>query len=692
MSYELIIAEKPSAAKKIAASLADGAPKMEKKGKVTTYSITRNGVEIKVACAVGHLYGVAAKTKAWTYPIFDVEWKPTYETNDTASFAKPYLNNIKALAKKATGFVVACDLDVEGETIAYNILRFACGVNDAKRMKFSTMTASDLSEAYDNQAPHIIFGLANAGVTRHILDFYFGINMSRALSLALKSAGRYKILSAGRVQGPALAILSAREKEIKAFVPVPFWNVELLNEKFKAGHENGDIFEKEIAEKIVADCAGKEAVVSSVNKKEYKQNPPTPFNLSDLQMEAHKLFGMTPRDTQVVAQKLYEQALISYPRTSSQKLPQKLGLKSIVEKLGKNMEYKKHALEVLKTKMIPNEGKKTDDAHPSIYPTGEVPTVSLDTKNKKIYDLIVKRFFAVFGTPAIRESLNVKIAIGDHIFIAQGKRTVEENWFALYAPYVRLDEIILPEMKEGEKIDVKKIELLSKETKPPARYNEASIVRALEKENVGTKATRADIIGTLYKRGYLHNKRIEVTDLGMQVVETLQKHCPEIISVELTRRFENEMEEIEHEKITSEKVIDGAKTELGNLLEMFRSHEKEIGQALLLAQDKTQDAQSILGPCPKCGKDLKMIILRGRGRFVGCSGYPNCKTAFPLPRVGKIVPQNKICEKCNTPIIAVYRKGSRGWKMCLDPKCETKKDWASNKPATETDKEGVAKE
>ena len=673
MSYKMIISEKPSAARKIAEAIAEKGVRTLKAKDVSYLEVERKGEKILVVPAVGHLFGLAQKSKSWTYPVFDTEWQPTFKVSKNAAFAKKYYDMIKLLAKDAKEFIVATDLDVEGETIAFTILKYLCKTTDAKRMEFSTLTKGDLINAYDNAKPHINFGLAEAGVTRHILDFYFGINLSRALTIAVKSAGRYKVLSAGRVQGPALLFLAKREKEIRAFIPTPFWQVEMQTSKFIAMYENDKILEKDAADKIVKETEGKDATVKEQVNKKYKQAPPTPFNLTDLQVEAHKLFSIVPRDTQQIAQKLYEAAVISYPRTSSQQLSEKLEFRKILEKLSNDAEYyqKAKALLALK-KLVPNNGKKTDDAHPPIHPTGEKPK-GLAGRDKKIYDLIVKRFFATFGTPATRESSRIVLDVNSHKFITEGKRTIENGWFDLYEPYVKLEEVTLPDMKDGETVENKKITRLDKETKPPNRYNESSIIKELEKRNLGTKATRAEIINNLYKRDYLMEKRIEVTDLGLTVIDTLDKYCPEIISEELTRNFEKHMDDIEHEKESGDKIIKVAEEKLTAILNKYKENEKEIGKDLVKAVKNTQEDESTIGPCKNCSEGTLMIKMSKFGRFIACDKYPDCKSTYSLPKTGMVKSLKKECEQCGFPMISIIQKGKKPQQLCINPKCPSKK-------------------
>lgn len=684
MAYEVLIAEKPSAAQRISASIAEGAVSTKAVGAVKYYEIARKGKKILVVPAIGHIFGLKQKSGGWTYPIYDVEWVPSFKISEKSKHVKAYYDAIKSLAKGADSFVVGTDFDIEGEVIAFNILRFICGREDAKRMKYSTLTKTELESAFDKASSHIERGLADAGVARHILDYYFGINISRALTLAMKSAGRYKILSSGRVQGPTLKILAQKELEIKAFVPKPYWQVELEAEGFKALYEKDKIWDETEAKKVLGACAGKDATVSKAEKKKVSDPVPEPFNLTDLQAEAYRVFKFPPKMTQEIAQKLYEAALISYPRTSSQKLPSALNLRGILEKLSKQQDYSKIAASVLKKEdLMPSEGKKTDDAHPAIHPTGEAPK-AISAQEKKVYDLIVKRFISVFGDAAINENVNVALDISGLKFLAGGKRIVEPNWYELYAPYSAKKEVLLPELKEGETVKISKANLLSKETEPPRRYTLASIIREMERLNIGTKATRAEIVQNLIVRGYIKaGSSVDVTDLGLKTISVLEKYLPDIVSVELTRKFEDEMDDIEKKKTTPDKVLSEARDELTKSLNAFRLKEKEVGAALLLALNMAASEENVVGKCPACGKNLRIIVSKAtKKRFVGCEGYANgCRNAYPLPQAGMVKTTKDTCKECNSPIVKIITKGKKPWQLCLDPKCKTKAAWGAGKSA-----------
>ncbi|MEK6826319.1 MAG: DNA topoisomerase, partial [Nanoarchaeota archaeon] len=362
--HELIICEKPSAALKVAQALANGSLKKHSIDKVYFYEIKKNNKTIFVASAVGHLFVLAEKNKkGWTYPVFDIAWKPAYEARKKADFTKKYYDVLYKLSKDADSFVIACDFDIEGSLIGYNCLRFIAQKKDAKRMKFSTMTKEDLLNAYENLSNHLDFPQIESGETRHILDFFYGISLSRALTLSIKEAGSFKIMSIGRVQGPALALLSKRELEIKKFKPEPYWEIELITDKLSAFHEKGKFNDKNQAADILKNIKGKPAIVNSIKRTIKIQKPPHPFDLTSLQIEAYKQLGFTPKQTLQLAQNLYIAGFISYPRTSSQKLPLSLGYKKILDKLSKRSGFAK-LIKTLPKKLTPNEGKKTDSAHP----------------------------------------------------------------------------------------------------------------------------------------------------------------------------------------------------------------------------------------------------------------------------------------------------------------------------------------
>ncbi|MEK6812706.1 MAG: DNA topoisomerase, partial [Nanoarchaeota archaeon] len=283
---ELIICEKPAQAEKIASAL--GKPTKHLIDKVSYYELEYKGKKILVGCAVGHLFNLAEKEKnGWKYPVSDIEWKPSYEINKKSDFSEKYLKVLEKLAKKASEFTVGCDFDAEGSLIGWNCIRFIAHQKDGKRMKFSTLTKDELIHSYENAMPHLDFPIIEAGEARHVLDWLAGINLSRALTLAVKSAGLFKLLSIGRVQGPALKIIVEREEEIKKFKPEPYWELFLdgkaKGKEIHAVHEAGRIFDKKQASSLFKKTNQKPAIVESVEQKSSSIPPPPPFDLTTLQ-------------------------------------------------------------------------------------------------------------------------------------------------------------------------------------------------------------------------------------------------------------------------------------------------------------------------------------------------------------------------------------------------------------------------
>ncbi len=697
-SYTLLITEKPSAAKRIADALNDiGTPVKHEEHGVSYYDIVKNGEKIRVVPAIGHLYSVAQEGKGWTYPIFITKWVPSYTINKRSKNTKNFIQVISKLAKEAKNFISATDFDIEGSQIAYSVLKYACGessLSKAHRMKFSTLTKNDIAEAFNSLSPTLDWGLIEAGRTRHEIDWIYGINLSRAMILSLKKAsGMYKALSTGRVQGPTLAFIAEREKKIRSFVPKPYWTINAVTiingEKYPLEYSQRKIWIKKEAETILNKCYNKSGVISQIQVRKTVQRPPTPFDIGTLQSEAYSNFRFIPSRTLRIAEGLYLNALISYPRTSSQKFPPSIDTRAIMKSLSSIKQYSQMIHELLsKEKLVPAQGKKEDPAHPPIHPTGNLPEKKLNDSERKIFDLVVRRFLAVFGEPSIRESLKIDVIINGHIFYLRGRRVLEAGWQKYYSPYVKSEELILPQLSEGQEIKLDSIEIIDNYTSPPPRFNPKSVLSLMENQLIGTKATRADIIDTLYSRGYVTGERIVMTPLGFSVISLLSKYCSEVLSVELTRELEQEMEDIEIQKKTRQKVIIDAVEKLTPLLKEFKLKEEAIGQGLSEAIISLKKEQRTIGTCPVCGDGLLTITYsrKTRKRFVGCSNYwtKKCNFSVPLPQKGDIEALGKNCPHCNFPMIRIRRAGKKLWNMCINwQDCPGRKD-------NEAQKEGMA--
>jgi len=674
MSTTLIITEKPQAALKIAAALSAGKDKKYSEKGVAYYEFEKNGKNFVVGCAVGHLFGIAQKEKRATVPNFNVGWRPNYEKKGS-EYTKKYFNVLKKLAKRADDFIVASDYDIEGEVIGWNVVRFICNQKDAKRMKFSSLTKDELDYSFDNISKTINWGQAIAGETRHYLDWFYGINLSRELMKCLTKTGKFKILSIGRIQGPALTIIVEKELQIKKFKATPYWQVFLLVQDIKKQKLEVS-YPKDITKKgellKFKQLKGKKGIVKTKIKEE-SIAPPVPFDLTTLQTESYKHFNLTPTQTLQIAQKLYLEGVISYPRTSSQKYPEAIGYKKILRALGKNTKLVKYAVNE-----NPVEGKKSDPAHPAIYPTGEFKKI--EGHDKKLYDLIVRRFIATFCNPAVVENKKVEVAVNNLKFSAKGLKIKEKNWMNVYKSNAKESDI--PTM-EGE-ADINEIRIEEKLTQPPKRYSEASLVKELEKRNLGTKATRAGIIDTLYSRNYIKERSIEATPLGMKMVETLKKFSPVILDEELTRELEKEMGSIQTANKNLEgkqkKIMDSAKKSITKIVEDMKKNDVKIGKLIAEANSELWEQEkqdNTLNKCPVCKEgDLRILYNRKSRRFfVACGAYPNCRNTYSLPPNSLIKPAKEDCKICSFPMLISIRKGKRPWKFCFNPECESRKEY-----------------
>lgn len=686
--YELIITEKPQAALKISNAL--GKTIQKDINKIPYYEVDRNGKKIIVACAVGHLFTLKQNSSAKEIPSFDISWTPNYLARKK-DFTKRYYDAILKLIKNAGSLTIATDYDTEGEVIGMNVMKYLCNQQDASRMKFSTLTKDELENSYENKSSHINWGQAIAGETRHYLDWFYGINLSRALMDAIKTTGKFRIMSIGRVQGPSLNMIVQKEKEIQAFKPEPYWQVFIIIDDGIKGLElkyNKDIFDKKELKKF-NNLKGKKARAET-KKIEQRLSPPFPFNLTNLQTEVYKFYGITPSRTLQIAQSLYLAGLISYPRTSSQKLPASIDYNKILNQLAEEFKAKK-----LITRKTPVEGEKSDPAHPSIYPTGNKQILS--GEEKKIYELIVKRFLSLFCDDAIIDSKTITAEINELKFSVKGQAIRKKSWLEIYPS--KLKEEKIPDVEGNVEILNSRTE--EKETQPPRRYSPASIISELEKRNLGTKSTRSSILETLYYRNYIEGQSIKATPFGISLIESLEKYSPIIIDEKLTHEFENEMEEIEkiypdeenkktgvNKKLLEKEqdVINKSKEIITKIAKDFKKNEKKIGKELIEASIQFREQQkreNTLIKCPKC-KNGDLIInysKKNRRFFVACNAYPECRNTFSLPPNGVIKKTEpvKICEECGYPMVMRLAKAKRPWIFCWNPQCKTNAEWTSKR-------------
>jgi DNA topoisomerase I len=677
----LMITEKPSAARAIAYALNRvGKPTRIVKYGLPYFEICRDR-KIIIVPALGHMYTVSSLNKDRTKcPILNYDWLPRYLTERGSAKTRNWLKIISRLALDADTFIDACDYDVEGSIIGYSILKYACGGKEtiARRMKFSTLTSEELEKSYLSLEPSLNFALIEAGITRHEVDWLFGINLSRVLTEATAETGiAHQTISAGRVQGPSLKLLTGREKKIELFVPIRYWTINL---KVRIGSITADAeyskqmikYEQETQE-VASSCKRGTGIVEKIENKKSKLMPPVPFNLGALQAEAYRRFKYSPIATLAIAQKLYLDALISYPRTNSQKLPEENECEKILVMLSKNGIYVDISSELLtKGKIRPLKGRQCDPAHPAIYPTGKMPRIALSPKEKNIYDLVVRRFLNVFEEPMIFQTTDVTINVNGKKFSLEGKKIIREGWLRFCSKSERIQERLLPPIIEGQVINVERIIVRNKFTLPPSRYNPGSLLKEMELRNIGTKTTRAGIIQTLYDRKYIQEEKIRVTDLGSEVVNILRKYCPDLISNDFTKQLEGKMDLIQEGKESKQRVISDTIDSLKTVIAKIMLDKEEIGRRLSQVVNQVKLDEETIGPCPNCqGGRLVLKFSKIGRRFVGCSNYfaSNCKTTFSLPQKGALKSSKLKCEVCSLPTMYVLENHKNPVTFCLNPEC-----------------------
>jgi DNA topoisomerase-1 len=688
--YTLVICEKPDAARRIAEALSRAAPEMFKVANIPAFRVEdASGKRYVVCAALGHLYGVSDTVRdRRVYPALDLEWFPLGAISSRASrLISSRIQAIRSLSAKANAFVNACDFDLEGETIGYNVLRYACGGKEtsATRAKFSTLTKEDVLAAFESRTI-VVQNLAMAGRLRHAIDFIWGVNLSRALSEAIRTGYSFRTVSIGRVQGPALNFIVEKEVENRTFVPFPYWTVSGSFAKddrlFEARYSSVPVLqERHTAEEVKRSCEERGVgVVSRITSESARERPPPPFNLADLQKEAFRVLGYTPSKTLQVAEKLYLGAVISYPRTGSQRLP-RIDYRELLSRLTTIPGYKGLVEQLLSLDVLhPVEGNKTDQAHPAIYPTGKTPGRRLTLEETKIFDLILRRFLSCFGEDAVREVSTSVISVGVHEFTFEETRTLVSGWRRFVAGGRASPSDAIPSpagpsfFGRGDSIDVKAVEVRERFRARPARYNQATLLERMEKEEIGTKATRADIISTLLLRGYVSGETLVPSDLGLSLVEMMQEYCPQIISTRLTRGVEAELERIEDSGESGDDFFEETLSLLLSQIGELRRREAEIGRRMRGSISQDAGAAIVLGNCPVC-KEGKLKVIRSfksGKRFVGCTNYANgCRASAPLPQRGTIRATSKPCASCHWPVVYV-RLGRYPWRLCVNDRCPRK--------------------
>jgi DNA topoisomerase-1 len=681
----LIISEKANAAKKIAQFLAEGPVQEGKHRSVPHHSFAWKGEECVSVGLKGHVLNPEYPEEYSNWQ--KVEPSELIDAEILKSVSeKGVAEAIRSLSKKADRVVIATDYDREGELIGVEALSLAFEANPklmdhVERSRFSALTPGEVNRAFDNLV-EVSRELADAGEARQDIDLIWGATLTRWVSRATRRYGS-AFLSVGRVQSPTLVLIAQRERERRAFVPEPYWEIEATlkngGEPFVVRHAHGRFKEEAAARKAYQNLT-ETATVTEVRQKSSTRPPPTPFNTTGFLTAAASL-GIGPSRAARIAEDLYTDGYISYPRTDNTVYPRSLDLREVLGNLKRVEGAGPYAEKLLASgKLSPTRGKKETTDHPPIYPTGYASKEALREDRWKIYQLVVRRFLATLSGPATTLRTTLRFDSGGEPLTTSGTVVTEEGWLGVY-PYSRRQDEELPALNEGEVVEVVDADVLGKETQPPGRYGQGRLIKLMEDLGLGTKATRPNIIQNLYDRGYVHDDPIVPTETGIAVAQALKDFASEIATHEMTAELEKSMDAISEGKVSKENVVDESRDVLRRVYEHLTESEEKFADIVWggIRGDET------LGKCPQSGHNL--IVRRNRKsgkRFVGCEGYPECRVTYPLPQRGDIIPLGTQCDACGSPEIKVLGK-RRPWVTCINMDCPKKQEQRQ----TEDDNEGA---
>jgi DNA topoisomerase-3 len=667
---KLIITEKPSVAQSIAKSLGGFEKKKDH----------LEGHNFLITWALGHLVTLQEpedydkKYKYWTLQHLPIIPK-TFQLKVIKETAERFRVISKLLKSKEIEAVInACDAGREGELIFRYIYEKAGANKPILRLWLSSMTESAIKDGFQKLRPGAELELlAQAAKCRAESDWLVGINATRAFTRRFGT-----LLSVGRVQTPTLAILVSREKEIQDFVPEKYYELMAVFQA-KEGSYQGKWFSgeqdrfplKEEGLRILNLIQGKEGEIVLLDKRESRQIPPLLFDLTELQREANRKFGFTARRTLNAAQNLYEEhKLITYPRTDCQYLGSDMvpELKEIIACLNL-LPWKDFTQALLNLDRLPITKRIVDDSrltdHHAIIPTPVKPDLeSLGKDESKVYDLIVRRFLAAFFPPALWEITRIVTEVEKETFKTEGRRLLEPGWLQIY-DLPKSD--LLPDLQEKEQVQVKKAELLEKETSPPPRFTDATLLSAMEgagkliddeelrqamkERGLGTPATRAAIIERLIEVGYIERegKALVPTPKGIELIRAIESiPISELVSPELTAEWEWKLMRIEKGEFTRDQFMAGIINLTKEIVEKVKAISREKTSQMRTA------TSGVIGKCPICGGDIKENKLA-----YSCSNWKNgCKFVIWKKIAGKTITRKQaqvLLEKGKTEILSGFK-------------------------------------
>jgi DNA topoisomerase I len=678
---QLIISEKAIAGERIAEILAESKVTKKNIAGAKIFEFTWKGEETRLIPLRGHISDVEFPKKYSRWKGIDV--RDLINAEIIYSESEPQISSaIKDSAPDAEKIIIATDADREGESIGLEALNYAKLTNPSikvERAYFSAIIKEDIEKSFSS-LEKFDYNFAHSADARREIDLIWGAVLTRFISLISGRIG-HDFLSVGRVQTPTLAIIINREKERLAFKSKKYWEIIAHCEKngsFTANHREEKFWDEKKA-KEVFEKNPKSAKVTKVESKTRNLARPEPFNTTEFLRSASAI-GISAGKAMNLAESLYQRGFISYPRTDNKAYPKNLDLRAILNKLVSVHELMDDVNKILQKKNLsPSAGKETKD-HPPIHPVSAVQKNMISPDEWKVYELVVRRFLATLSEDAKTENVLVLLDADGEPYVAHGQVILKAGWKAFY-PYSKTKEVLLPKLSVGDIVSIEKLEFNSKETQPPGRYSQSSLIKLMEQNNLGTKSTRPNIIQKLYSRNYISgNKSIEPSQVAFAVIDSLDRHCDKVTKPQMTAELEEEMEEIAAGKKIKPDVVNDSGKDLREIMDSLMLEKDVIGSEIRSALKD----DSVLGPCGKCN-DGQLVIRKGKSgkRFAGCSSYPKCTNSFPLPQKGTIITTVDLCPECNTPIIQV-KNGRFTYKMCIEMACKTKENWKKKSSVSKT--------
>ncbi|XMO85462.1 DNA topoisomerase 3 [Algibacter sp. AS12] len=654
---KVCIAEKPSVAREIATVLGANTKRdgyYEGNGYAVTYTFGH-------LCTLKEPVDYKPYWKSWdlnNLPMLPEKFEVKVSSN---SGIKKQFNIVKSLFDKAELVINCGDAGQEGELIQRWVMSEANYIGEVKRLWISSLTTEAIKEGFQNLKPSEDYdNLYYAGFSRSIGDWLLGINATRLYTV--KHGGYKQVLSVGRVQTPTLAMVVNRFKEIENFKPQPYWELQTLYRDTLFSYEEGRFLKKEDGEALASKVKESDFEIKSISKKKGKEYAPKLFDLTGLQVYCNTKFGFSADETLKIVQALYERKVVTYPRVDTTFLPNDVYPKvsGILQKLTNYSKLTQPLLgkKIKKTSRVFNDKKVTD--HHAIIPTGM--QTNLQYNQQQVYDIIVKRFIAVFYDDCMVSNTTVLGHASKVVFKTTGKEILEKGWRVVFEdPDKKQKESgILPTFEKGEK-GPHEPSFLEKETKPPNQFTEASLLRAMEtagkqvdddelrdlmKENgIGRPSTRANIIETLFRRKYIkrNKKQVLPTETGIQLIDTIKNDL--LKSAELTGSWEKQLKDIEKGEYSAGAFIKNMKRMVDALVYEVRSETKRanISYATTIKKraakvEAKKGAGIMAESCPKCKQGQ---IIKGKSAY-GCSAYKSgCNFVMPFSFLDKKVSEKQ---------------------------------------------------